>query len=167
MIRSRNCVQNSSWSCRVPVSSPSAMPWAAWRMFALQSLGLQTTLNFGATGEVPMRHSSTSSPKKLNELSVILLSQSSAARCSSVNRAAIHTIVTASSPAAYVISCPMWLWSVRSNWFSISTQARLAVSLQRMSRERARRSFPGLPAPTPGRAPRRAIRDSRLAPATA
>ena len=50
-----------------------------------QSFGSQTTLNFGAIGDPPICHNSTSRPKKLNRSSVISLSQSNAARCSSVN----------------------------------------------------------------------------------
>src|SRR5690606_1528457 len=44
-----------------------------------------------------------------------LIEPSSAARCSRVNLAAIQTIVTAFSPAAYVRSCPRWRWSVCSS----------------------------------------------------
>ena len=57
-------------------------------------------LNFGATGESPIFHSSTSSPKKSKRLSVMSLSQSNADLCSSVNWAATHTMVTALRPAA-------------------------------------------------------------------
>src|SRR5262249_8336922 len=49
-----------------------------------QSLGLETTLNFGAAGESPIRQSSTSKPKKRKVSLVILFSQSSVDRCSSV-----------------------------------------------------------------------------------
>ena len=48
-----------------------------------QSFGLQTTLNLGAAEEFPIRHSSTSRPKKQKRSSVISFSQSRAARCSS------------------------------------------------------------------------------------
>ena len=60
-----------------------------------QSLGSEMMLNLGATGELPIRHSSISRPNALIFSSVCSLSQSSAARCSSVKRWAIHTIVTA------------------------------------------------------------------------
>ena len=79
------------------------------------------TLNFGAIGELPIRHSSISSPKKLNSLEVAPFSQSSAARCSSVNRLETQMMLTASRPAAYVRSWPRWVWSVRSSWFSMRT----------------------------------------------
>ena len=49
-------------------------------------------MNRGAGGESPIRHSSTSRPKKRNLASVILLSQSRVDRCSSVNWAATQTM---------------------------------------------------------------------------
>jgi len=98
-----------------------------------QSFGSQTMLKRGAGGDVPMRQSSNWRPKNRNRSSVISLSQSSAARCSSMNCAAIQMMVTASKPAAYVRSCPRCLWSVRSSWFSINTQLSDSGSLQRIS----------------------------------
>ena len=65
-----------------------------------QSLGFETMLNFGAARESPIHHSSTSSAKNRKLSSVILFSQSRVERCSSVKRAAIQTIVTASRPEA-------------------------------------------------------------------
>ncbi|MGI4731436.1 MAG: hypothetical protein ACRYFW_06785 [Janthinobacterium lividum] len=65
-----------------------------------QLFGFDTMLKRGAAGESPMRQSSTSTPKNRKVSSVMRFSQSSVDRCSSVNRAAIHTIVTASRPDA-------------------------------------------------------------------
>ena len=65
-----------------------------------QLFGFETTLNFGAAGDSPIRHNSTSSAKNRKLSSVILFSQSRVDRCSSVNLAAIQTIVTASKPDA-------------------------------------------------------------------
>ena len=76
------------------------MPRFASAIERVHSFGFATTLKRGAIGESPMRHSSISVPKKRKPSFVILLSQSSVARCSSVNRAATHMMVTASSPAA-------------------------------------------------------------------
>ena len=57
-------------------------------------------LNFGAAGDSPIRHNSTSMPKNRKLSSVILFNQSSVERCCSVKLAAIQTIVTASKPDA-------------------------------------------------------------------
>jgi len=62
--------------------------------------GRDITLNLGAGGGSPIRPSSTSMPKKEISDRVASFSQSSAARCSSVNRSAIQTMVTACRPAA-------------------------------------------------------------------
>ena len=65
-----------------------------------QSFGKETMLNFGAAGEPPIRHNSISKPKKRVSWCVISFNQSRAARCSSLNRSASHTTVTACRPAA-------------------------------------------------------------------
>ena len=75
---------------RTSESSASSIARAAWATDLDQSFGFETTLNFGAAGESPMRQSSTSRPKKRMLSSVILFSQSSVDRCSSVNRAEIQ-----------------------------------------------------------------------------
>src|SRR3954454_9739374 len=96
--------QNSSCSSLVSessVGSPSAV--------LVSSLGSQTTLNFGATGELPMRHSSISRAQKLTF--VCSLSQSITLRYSSVTCLATHTTVLAPRPAAYTSSWPKCLWS--------------------------------------------------------
>jgi hypothetical protein len=80
---------------RIPDGSPSSSDRAACAIERDQSFGLAMMLNFGAAGDVPIRQSSTSRPKNRALSSVIWFSQSSAARCSSVQRAAIQTIVTA------------------------------------------------------------------------
>jgi len=85
---------------RVSDNWASSIARAACATDCDQSFGFETMLNFGAAGESPIRQSSTSSPKKRKLSSVIRLSQSSVERCSSVKRAAIQTIVTASSPDA-------------------------------------------------------------------
>ena len=85
---------------RVSDNSASSIARAAWATDCDQSLGFETMLNFGAGDDSPIRQSSTSSPKKRKLSFVIRLSQSSVERCSSVKRAAIQTIVTASSPDA-------------------------------------------------------------------
>ena len=65
-----------------------------------QSFGFEMTLKCGATGESSIWNNCTSTPKKLKFSSVISFNQSSVARCSSVNRGEIQTMVTALSPAA-------------------------------------------------------------------
>lgn len=65
-----------------------------------QSLGLHARLNFGAMADSPIRQSSISSPKRSKPEVVALLSQSTAARCSSRNRLVIQMMVTASRSAA-------------------------------------------------------------------
>ena len=82
------------------LSSPVSIRCAAWVTCLLQSFGLETTLNFGAGSDPPIRQSSTSRPKNLKRSSVMAFSQSSVARCYSVNRCATQTIVTAFSPDA-------------------------------------------------------------------
>src|ERR1039457_4408718 len=92
----------SIFSCMTLVSdcSLASITRAALATERDHSFGFEIILNFGAAGEAPIRHSSTSNPKKRKLSLVILFSQSSVERCSSVNRAAIHIMVTASRPDA-------------------------------------------------------------------
>ena len=72
------------------------------RTSLVQVFGRETMLNLGAGTLLPIRQSSTSSPKKLTSSSVISLRKSNAARCSSVKREAIQIIVLTFKPAEYV-----------------------------------------------------------------
>lgn len=112
---SRKPVQNRSCVCFPSDNAVCSALFAAPVIVLVHSFGFEIILNFVAATESAIRQSSTSKPKKLKRSSVISFSQSRAARCSSVNLAAIHTIVTAFRPAPYVRSCPRWVWSVRSS----------------------------------------------------
>ena len=85
--------QNSSCNSFVSVSSAACTP-----LGFVSSFGSQTTLNFGAGGESPIRHSSISSAQKF--VAVCSFSQSMTLRYSSVTCFEIHTTVCAPRPAA-------------------------------------------------------------------
>ncbi len=74
---------------RVSESSVSSIERAARATERDQSFGSETMLNLGAAGDSPIRHSPTFRPKKRKLSSVILFSQSSVDRYSSVNLAAV------------------------------------------------------------------------------
>jgi hypothetical protein len=94
---SRNLAQNKRYSSfLVPVAALAVDA----RTDFCQSLGSATTLNRGAGSEVPIRTTSSSTPKKWVSWSVCSLSHVSAWRCSSRNRVVIHTMVDAAVPAA-------------------------------------------------------------------
>src|SRR4051812_44731789 len=84
---SENADQNSSCITLTPVSSSE--PPAS--VVFVSSLGSQTTLNFGATADSPMRHSSISSAQKFELVSAF--SQSMTFRYSSETWRAIQTTV--------------------------------------------------------------------------
>src|SRR4051794_5861812 len=97
---SENPDQNSCCKTFTPVSSAGSPASADF----VSSLGSQTTLNFGATAESPMRHSSISSAQKF--VLVSPFSQSMTFRYSSETCRAIHTTVCALRSVAYTSSWP-------------------------------------------------------------
>src|SRR5437763_372159 len=97
--------QNSCCNTLTPVSSadsPASFDFVS-------SFGSQTTLNFGATADSPIRQSSNSSAQKFVPVSAF--SQSMTLRYSSETWRAIQTTVCAPRSAAYTSSWPRCLWS--------------------------------------------------------
>ena len=92
-----------------------------WRRPLLRQLrGWTTTSSTGAGRERPIRTSPISTPKKSTLESVRSFSQSRPRRNSSWNRGATQITTAASSPEAWTIIWPSWLWSVASRRFSIT-----------------------------------------------
>src|SRR5215218_9755141 len=106
-----------------PVVKGSGVPAGrrTWRRPLLRQLrGWTTTSSTGAGSERPMRTRPISTPKKSTFWSVRSLSQSRPRRNSSWNRGATQITTAASSPEAWTIIWPSWLWSVASRRFSIT-----------------------------------------------
>ena len=89
-----------SLSCRCLAGVALAATRVCSRPDLAQSLGLATTSNLGANGESPMRHSSTSTAKKLSSSVVFWFKNSSAATCSGRKDSATQITFLAPVPAA-------------------------------------------------------------------